>query len=71
MNQPKIYAIGDEVIWRLNHWRLRHKKWSTGDESKMKYLRWIHIEDYAINHEAYIEDESANIIDDESIDPKK
>jgi hypothetical protein len=35
------------------------------DESKMKYLRWIHIEDYAIKYE------SANIIDDESIDPKK
>jgi hypothetical protein len=25
----------------------------------MKYLRWIHIEDYAIKYEAYIEDESA------------
>ena len=37
----------------------------------MKYLRWIHIEDYAIKYEAYIEDESADIIEDESIDPKK
>ena len=37
----------------------------------MKYLRWIHIGDYAIKYEAYIEDESANIIEDESIDPKK
>jgi hypothetical protein len=40
-------------------------------KSEMKYLRWIRVEDYAINHEAYIEDESADIIKDESIDPKK
>jgi hypothetical protein len=37
----------------------------------MKYLRWIHIEDYARKDEAYIEDESADIIEDESIAPKK
>ena len=37
----------------------------------MKYLRWIHIKDYAIKYEAYIEDEFADIIEDESIDPKK
>ena len=37
----------------------------------MKYLRWIHIEDYTIKFEAYIENESADIIEDESIDPKK
>ncbi len=36
----------------------------------MKYLRWIHIEDYAIKYETYIEDESADIIEDKSIDPK-
>ena len=36
----------------------------------MRYLRWIHVEDYAITHEAYIEDESTNIIDDEFIGPK-
>jgi hypothetical protein len=56
MNPPKIYAIRDEIL---------------GDESEMKYLRWIHIEDYASKYEAYIEDESADIIEDESIDPKK
>ena len=37
----------------------------------MKYLRWIHIEDYAIKYEAYIKDKSADIIEDESFDPKK
>ncbi len=37
----------------------------------MKYLRWIHIKDYAIKYEAYIEDETADIIEDESIDSKK
>ena len=36
----------------------------------MKYLRWIHIEDYAIKYRAYIEDESADIIEDESTEPK-
>ena len=36
----------------------------------MKYLRWIHIKDYTIKYESYIEDESADIIEDESIDPK-
>ena len=36
----------------------------------MKYLRWIHIEDYAIKYRAYIKDESADIIEDESIEPK-
>ena len=37
----------------------------------MKYLRWIHIKDYTTKYESYIEDESADIIEDESIDPKK
>jgi hypothetical protein len=37
----------------------------------MKYLRWIHIEDYAIKYRAYIKDESADIIEDESIVSKK
>jgi hypothetical protein len=37
----------------------------------MKYLRWIHIEDYAIKYRVYIEDKSVDIIEDESIDPKK
>ncbi len=36
----------------------------------MKYLRWIHIKDYTIKYELYIEDEFADIIEDESIDPK-
>ena len=45
----------------------------------MKYLRWIHIEDYAIKYEACIEDESADtpkkinpviILDDKSTDPE-
>ena len=39
-------------------------------KSEMKYLRWIHIKDYTIKYESYIEDESADIIEDESIDPK-
>ena len=37
----------------------------------MKYLRWIHTEDCGIKYESYIEDESTDIIEDESIDPKK
>ena len=37
---------------------------------EMKFLRWIHIKDYTIKYESYIEDESADIIEDESIDPK-
>jgi hypothetical protein len=37
----------------------------------MNYLRRIHIGDYAIKYEAYVEDESTDIIEDESIDPKK
>jgi hypothetical protein len=36
----------------------------------MKYLRWIHIEDYAIKYRAYSEDKSVDIIEDESIGPK-
>ena len=37
----------------------------------MKLSTPLKIEDYAIKYEAYIEDESADIIEDESIDPKK
>jgi hypothetical protein len=36
----------------------------------MKYLRWIQIEDYAIKYRAYIEEETADIVEDESIEPK-
>ena len=36
----------------------------------MKYLRWIHIENYAIKYRAYIEDKSIDIIEEESVDPK-
>lgn len=39
-------------------------------KSEMKYLRWIHIKDYTIKYESLTEDESADIIEDESIDPK-
>jgi hypothetical protein len=30
----------------------------------MKYLRWTHIEDYAIKYRAYIKDESADIVEE-------
>jgi hypothetical protein len=40
------------------------------NESQMKYLRWVHIEDYVIKYKSYIEDKSIDIIEDESIDPK-